>query len=74
METSKRALIELQSWVDSNGEGFTINYCSHNPTIIGGIPHKWSCQAGRTDHEHYTGYGVTHDAAVENCFEKWQEA
>lgn len=72
MKPAERALIELQSWVDARGEGLSINYASHNPTIIDGVPHKWSVQVGRTDREHYTGYGVSHDAAVLDAFSKWQ--
>ena len=74
MKQHERALIEIQAWIDSRGEGFSINYAAHNPAVIDGIPHRWSCQAGRTDREHYTGFGVTMADAVTDCYRKWQTA
>lgn len=73
MNKVKRALIELQNWVDANGQGFSINYAAHNPTYIDGIPHHWSVQAGRTDREHYIGYGMTMDTAILDCYARWEQ-
>ena len=72
MKTRERTLIELQAWVDKQGEGMSINYCSHNPTIINEIPHRWVVQMGRTDREHYVGYGTTMEDAVVSCYTRWK--
>ena len=65
----KQELIDLTRRV---GGGMSINYTSHHPAIINGIPCPWVVQVGQTIGEHYCGYGTSEEYALLAAFQNYE--
>jgi hypothetical protein len=64
MNKSDRIKQELVDLTRRIGGGLSINYTSHHPATIDGVPCPWVVQVGQTSNEHYCGYGTSEEFAL----------